>query len=163
MARRDIYLQDIPLEEALNRFWTALEGADLLQPLPGEEVEIEQALGRVLDSGFFILGPEGEGFERELAAALGAAGYDQAASGPAAPYRAVGCPACGRTGYRGRIALHEVMHVSEEIERLAVERRSSDEINRVAVEQGMVQLRGDGIAEVFAGITSIEEIQRVVV
>src|ERR671933_298461 len=47
MAPRDMYLQDIPLEEALNRFWTALEGADLLQPLPGEEVEIEQALGRV--------------------------------------------------------------------------------------------------------------------
>src|SRR5206468_4672069 len=78
-------------------------------------------------------------------------------------YRAVGCSYCSKTGYRGRVALHEVMLMSEEIERLTVERRSSDDISRVAVEQGMVQLRGDGIAKVFAGITSIEEIQRVVV
>ena len=78
-------------------------------------------------------------------------------------FRAVGCSYCSKTGYRGRLALHEVMLMSEEIERLAVERRSSDDISRVAVEQGMVQLRGDGIAKVRAGITSIEEIQRVVV
>jgi type IV pilus assembly protein PilB len=78
-------------------------------------------------------------------------------------YRTVGCSWCSRTGYRGRLALHEVMLMSEELERLAVERRSSDEIRRVAVGQGMVELRGDGIAKVRAGITSIEEIQRVVI
>src|SRR5919204_1848051 len=47
MATRDIYLQDIPLEEALERFWTALQNAHALEPPPGEDVEIEQALGRV--------------------------------------------------------------------------------------------------------------------
>jgi type IV pilus assembly protein PilB len=78
-------------------------------------------------------------------------------------FRPVGCSHCGRTGYRGRLALHEVMLISEEIKRLVVERRSSDDITKLAVEQGMVQLRGDGIAKVFEGITSIEEIQRVVV
>jgi type IV pilus assembly protein PilB len=78
-------------------------------------------------------------------------------------YRAVGCQHCSKTGYRGRMALHEVMLMSEDIERLAVERRSSDEIKRTALEQGMVELRGDGIAKVRAGLTSIEEIQRVVV
>jgi type IV pilus assembly protein PilB len=78
-------------------------------------------------------------------------------------YRAGGCSYCSKTGYRGRLALHEVMLMSEEIERLAVERRSSDDINRVALEQGMVQLRSDGLAKVRAGVTSIEEIQRVVV
>jgi type IV pilus assembly protein PilB len=78
-------------------------------------------------------------------------------------YRAVGCPHCSKTGYRGRMALHEVMLMSEEIERMAGERRSSDEIKQVAVQQGMVELRGDGIAKVLSGMTSIEEIQRVVV
>jgi type IV pilus assembly protein PilB len=78
-------------------------------------------------------------------------------------YRAVGCSHCSRTGYRGRMALHEVMLMNEDIERLAVERRSSDDIKRAALEQGMVELRGDGIEKVRAGLTSIEEIQRVVV
>jgi type IV pilus assembly protein PilB len=78
-------------------------------------------------------------------------------------YRAVGCPACGKTGYRGRLAIHEVMTVSEEIERMVVERASSEEIAKVAREQGMATLRDDGMSKVAQGITSIEEILRVVI
>ena len=52
--------------------------------------------------------------------------------------------------------------VSEQIERLAVARASSAEIMRVAVEQGMLTLRQDGWAKVRAGITSVEEVLRVV-
>jgi type IV pilus assembly protein PilB len=96
-------------------------------------------------------------------AALVAAGYDQAEAGPAAPYRAVGCPACGRTGYKGRIALHEVMTVTEEIERLAVEHASSEAIARVAREQGMNPLRHDGLGKAAGGVTTLEEVLRVVV
>lgn len=77
-------------------------------------------------------------------------------------YRAVGCSHCSKTGYRGRMALHEVMPASEEIERLAVERRASDEIRKVAIDQGMIELWNDGMAKVRMGRTSIEEIQRVV-
>lgn len=77
-------------------------------------------------------------------------------------YRAVGCPSCSHTGYRGRIALHEVMPVTEEIERLAVARASSADIARVAIDQGMSTLRQDGWAKVLLGLTSIEEILRVV-
>jgi type IV pilus assembly protein PilB len=58
--------------------------------------------------------------------------------------------------------VHEVMTVSEEIERLAVARASSAEIGRVAREQGMITLREDGWAKVKMGLTSIEEILRVV-
>jgi len=76
---------------------------------------------------------------------------------------AVGCSACSHTGYRGRLAIHEVMAVTEEIERLAVARASSEEISRVAVEQGMRQLREDGLAKVLLGRTTIEEVGRVVV
>ncbi len=78
-------------------------------------------------------------------------------------YRAVGCSACAKTGYRGRLALHEVMPVSEEIERLAVERASAVTIGQVAREQGMLTLRDDGMAKVLGGVTTLEEILRVVV
>jgi len=77
-------------------------------------------------------------------------------------FRAVGCPACSNTGYRGRIGLYEVMLMSEEIERLTVERASSDEIMRVAIEQGMETLRDDGLQKARNGLTSIEEVARVV-
>ena len=77
-------------------------------------------------------------------------------------YRPVGCSACSKTGYRGRLALHEVMPISEEIERLAVERASAVAIEHVAREQGMVSLRDDGIQKVLQGVTTMEEILRVV-
>jgi type IV pilus assembly protein PilB len=78
-------------------------------------------------------------------------------------FRPVGCSACAKTGYRGRVALHEVMLVSEEIERMAVERATAVDIERVAVEQGMMSLRLDGMDKVVNGVTALEEILRVVV
>src|SRR5215210_987197 len=72
------------------------------------------------------------------------------------------CKACAGTGYRGRLGLYEVMLRSEEIERLTVERASADAIRAVAVGQGMKTLRDDGLDKVRAGITSIEEVARVV-
>jgi type IV pilus assembly protein PilB len=77
-------------------------------------------------------------------------------------YRAKGCSACSNTGYRGRLALHEVMPVSEDIERLAVTRASSVEIQRLAEAQGMETLLGDGWAKVRDGLTTVEELLRVV-
>ncbi|MCX7523183.1 ATPase, T2SS/T4P/T4SS family [Microbacterium sp. STN6] len=77
-------------------------------------------------------------------------------------YEPVGCPSCSNTGYRGRLALHEVMIVTEDIERLAVARASSAEIGRLARAQGMLTLREDGWAKVQLGMTSIDEIMRVV-
>lgn len=77
-------------------------------------------------------------------------------------YRPGSCSACSQTGYRGRMALHEVMTVTEEISRLVVDRSSTDEIGRAAREQGMATLKADGWAKVAQGRTSIEEILRVV-
>jgi type IV pilus assembly protein PilB len=78
-------------------------------------------------------------------------------------YRAIGCQHCAKTGFRGRMAVHEVMLKSEEIERLTAEHRSAEEIGRVARQQGMTTLRDDGIRKVLEGKTSIEEIMRVIV
>jgi len=81
---------------------------------------------------------------------------------PPVLFRPVGCPSCSKTGYRGRIAVHEVMTVSEEIERLTVAHASSADIAQAAREQGMITLREDGWTKVRMGLTSIEEILRVV-
>ena len=78
-------------------------------------------------------------------------------------YRAIGCTACGRTGYKGRFALHEVMLLSEEIERLIIERRSTEDLQKTAEMQGMLTLKSDGLRKVGMGFTSLEEIFRVVI
>jgi type IV pilus assembly protein PilB len=78
-------------------------------------------------------------------------------------FRPVGCTNCSKTGYKGRLALHEVMLVSEEVERLAVEKASATTIEHVAREQGMKTLREDGLSKVLDGVTSLDEILRVVV
>jgi type IV pilus assembly protein PilB len=77
-------------------------------------------------------------------------------------YRPKGCSRCNNTGYRGRVGLYEVMIVSEAIRRLTVERKSADEVARVARAEGMKSLREDGISKVLEGGTSIQEIARVI-
>jgi type IV pilus assembly protein PilB len=77
-------------------------------------------------------------------------------------YQAKGCSQCSNTGYRGRLALHEVMAVSEGVERLAVERASSTAIAELAADEGMDSLRLDGLNKVLDGTTSLAEIFRVV-
>lgn len=77
-------------------------------------------------------------------------------------FKPAGCSSCSNTGYRGRMALHEMMPVTEEIERMAVDRASSAEIARMAISQGMETLLEDGWAKVQDGLTSLEELFRVV-
>jgi len=77
-------------------------------------------------------------------------------------YRPVGCAVCSGTGYRGRVAVHEVMPITEEIERHAVARSASADIARTAREQGMLTLRQDGWAKVALGLTTVDEVLRVV-
>jgi type IV pilus assembly protein PilB len=78
-------------------------------------------------------------------------------------YRAVGCGHCTKTGYRGRLAIHELMTINEEIELLAVERAPTEQLTKAAIANGMRILRDDGMAKVANGLTSIEEIMRVVI
>jgi len=78
----------------------------------------------------------------------------------AEPYEAVGCSRCGGSGYRGRLGLYEVMSVSERIRALILERASVDEMVAIAVSEGMLRLRDDGLVKVREGLTSIAEIER---
>jgi type IV pilus assembly protein PilB len=76
-------------------------------------------------------------------------------------YHANGCTACGDTGYRGRVALHEVLVVDDELAAALGRRASVDEIRALAAAHGMRNLRRDGLVKVSMGLTSIEELSRV--
>jgi type II secretory ATPase GspE/PulE/Tfp pilus assembly ATPase PilB-like protein len=78
-------------------------------------------------------------------------------------YRPEGCGTCANTGYRGRVALHEVLEVNEEIARLVVRNASPAEVREAAAAQGLRPLRADGWAKVAQGLTTIEEVLRVTV
>jgi type IV pilus assembly protein PilB len=82
---------------------------------------------------------------------------------PTELWRPVGCRSCSNTGYRGRLALHEVMPVSEEIERLTVSHSSAHDVQRAAIAEGMDMLRVDGMRKAAAGLTSLAEVLRVAV
>ena len=82
---------------------------------------------------------------------------------PETLYRPKGCKKCGGTGYRGRLGVHEVMLVSEEIGELCVREATAEAIREVAIEQGMLSLKMDGLEKVRMGRTSMEEIVRVIV
>lgn len=80
---------------------------------------------------------------------------------PPVLYRAAGCSQCSGTGYKGRVALHEVMTLSEELEKLVVAHATGTELRAIALKEGMVSLREDGFSKVQQGITTIEEVLRV--
>lgn len=96
---------------------------------------------------------------------LTAAGWEWDVMGGEMPelFRPEGCNQCSNTGYRGRLAMHEIMLVSEEIERLVVQHAPTDQIAKTAVEQGMRTMRQDGLIKAKRGLTSIEEVLRVTV
>ena len=73
-----------------------------------------------------------------------------------------GCVKCSGTGYKGRIGLYEVMPMSEEIQRLTVKEASATMIMSQAIEDGLLTMRDDGFIKVKMGLTSIEEVMRVV-
>jgi type IV pilus assembly protein PilB len=75
-------------------------------------------------------------------------------------FKARGCPACNNTGYRGRIALYEVMPIYDEIQELILANAPAAEIKKEAIRLGMKTLRLSGINKVREGITSIEEVVR---
>ena len=77
-------------------------------------------------------------------------------------FEPMGCSSCADTGYRGRLAMHEVMPMTESLGKLAVRNASSEEVRRTAISQGMRTLRQDGWLKVAQGQTTIGEVLRVI-
>ncbi len=73
-----------------------------------------------------------------------------------------GCDACSNSGYRGRFAIHEVMPMTEALRELILSGASSDRVERLAIQEGMTTLRQDGLRKALSGLTSLEEILRIV-
>jgi type IV pilus assembly protein PilB len=77
-------------------------------------------------------------------------------------YKAVGCDDCNHTGYRGRMGIYEVMQVTDKTRRLIAQRAGEDIIRDAAIASGMTTLGEDALAKVKSGLTSAEELLRVV-
>jgi type IV pilus assembly protein PilB len=77
-------------------------------------------------------------------------------------YKSVGCDQCNHTGYRGRIGIYEVMRVTDKLRRLIASRVPEDQIREAAIGGGMITLGEDGLSKVKSGVTTPEELLRVV-
>src|SRR5215210_7184741 len=76
-------------------------------------------------------------------------------------YMNVGCDACNHTGYRGRTAIHELLDLSDNIREMIVERRPGSEVRRAAEAEGLTSLRESALKKIFAGVSTLHEINRV--
>ncbi|HEX8459579.1 MAG TPA: hypothetical protein VF656_19960, partial [Pyrinomonadaceae bacterium] len=72
----------------------------------------------------------------------------------------VGCDACNHTGYRGRTAIHELLNLSDNIREMIIERRPGSEVRRAAEQEGLASLRESALKKVFAGVSTLHEINR---
>jgi type IV pilus assembly protein PilB len=93
---------------------------------------------------------------------LAAVGFEVPAGVTASFFEPVGCSHCAHTGYSGRLGMHEVMPMTEELGKLAVRHASTEEVSREAMRQGMRTLRQDGWLKVARGETTVEEVLRVI-
>ena len=74
-----------------------------------------------------------------------------------------GCEHCNNTGYKGRMAVHELLEVTENVKKLILKGANSEEIKAEAIREGMRTLYEDGLVKIGKGMTSIEEIKRVLI
>ncbi|MDD4333096.1 MAG: GspE/PulE family protein [Patescibacteria group bacterium] len=76
-------------------------------------------------------------------------------------YKSRGCKVCNNTGFKGRLGIFEVLEMSENIKELILQHASSDEITKVAKQNGMTTIFEDGIDKVLNGVTTLDEVMRV--
>jgi type II secretory ATPase GspE/PulE/Tfp pilus assembly ATPase PilB-like protein len=76
-------------------------------------------------------------------------------------YKPKGCVNCGNSGYKGRIAIYELMQISKEIELLMNKEAGEIEIQEFALKEGMATMQQDGILKVMSGVTTLDEVEKV--
>ena len=92
---------------------------------------------------------------------LSNAGFSEEDAATVKCYKGQGCTACGGTGYKGRVALYEVMPVKDEIKELILKGASTMELKKEAIALGMQTLRAAGLAKIKEGVTTLDEVLRV--
>jgi len=108
-----------------------------------------------------VLCPSCKEEEKLSVAALTDIGFSEQEAQSVTCYRGRGCPECNNSGYKGRLALYEVMPLHDDLREMILEGASADELKKTAVRLGMHTLRMSGLAKIKKGITSVEEILRV--
>ena len=91
-------------------------------------------------------------------AALGGAPVDENVT----LYQSVGCQACGQKGYSGRISLAEIIRIDAGLQQRIDDQQPTSKLKRYLKEQGVILMRQDGLMKALAGLTSVEEVGRVV-
>ncbi len=81
---------------------------------------------------------------------------------PATVFTAAGCEKCNKTGYKGRIGIYEGMKLNEEVNKVVEYGSSEDEIEKAAASQAILTMKQDGIIKVLQGVTSVDELERVI-
>jgi general secretion pathway protein E len=76
-------------------------------------------------------------------------------------YRPVGCAKCENTGYWGRMTILELLVMTDAVRRVILEQHGADAIRQVALTEGMIPMRIDGYKKALAGLTTVEEVERV--
>jgi type IV pilus assembly protein PilB len=93
-------------------------------------------------------------------AALVKIGFSPEDAATVVPQLGTGCEQCNGTGFRGRIALYEVMEITDQVRELILVGASGLELRRRAIEEGMLTLRQSGLCKIKDGVTTIEEVLR---
>jgi len=106
--------------------------------------------------------PTREEFD-EIAEAYGRAYFTTEYSPEVTLYRPKGCAACGNTGYKGRMGVHELLVGTDEVKRAVQRRAPIDELRNLALQQGMRTLLQDAIDKAFRGFTDIKQARAVAV
>lgn len=97
---------------------------------------------------------EGVGFNWEM--------WNNGGFGEVNWHKPVGCKQCNNSGYKGRAAIHEVLLMSDELESAVMKGAKALELHQMAVQEGMISLRDDGLIKAAQGLTTMQEIVRVV-
>jgi type IV pilus assembly protein PilB len=93
-------------------------------------------------------------------AALTNVGFGEKESKTLKLFRGRGCDRCSSTGYKGRVALYEVMDINDDVRELILSGATAVELRAKAVENGMITLRGSGLQKIRDGVTTLEEVVR---
>jgi general secretion pathway protein E len=97
----------------------------------------------------------------ELTAKLSRVAGRRGTAEPITLYRAVGCDECNGTGYRGRLVITEALLMSDGIRQAVLRHATASEIQRIAIEEGMITMYDDGLRKAMEGRTTVEDVMRV--
>jgi type IV pilus assembly protein PilB len=137
-------------------------GAEPFLVASSVNVIMAQRLVRQLCQKCRVAAPITPEVEQQIKQSLGNLMPKESATKQPIVYQPKGCSACNNLGYEGRAGIYEVLEVSEKIGRLILQRESADKVQAEAVAAGMITMKQDGFLKVLEGLTTFEEVLRVI-